>query len=193
MFVSFTEIRVRIVNSLGFRKYITCEVSLQNSNGYTRVVYTSPRQDVFEFENFLSYFEKNTPCNTTSCNSLFTIILGDINGGSSIWWTRDKTTIEGSQLESLTTVNGFHQLISQPVHRLLQISSCIYLTFTDQPNLLVNSGVHPSLQSNCHHQIIYCKLISLLNILLHLSAWFGTTIKKILKALKNSLSLLIGK
>ena len=167
--------------------------SLQNSNGYTRVVYTSPRQDVFEFENFLSYFEKNTPCNTTSCNSLFTIILGDINGGSSIWWTRDKTTIEGSQLESLTTVNGFHQLISQPVHRLPQISSCIYLTFTDQPNLLVNSGVHPSLQSNCHHQIIYCKLISLLNILLHLSAWFGTTIKKILKALKNSLSLLIGK
>ena len=87
MLVSFTKIRVRIVNSLGFRKYIICEVSLQNSKGYTRVVYTSPRQDVFEFENFLSDFEEITPCNTTSCNSLFIIILGDINGGSSIWWT----------------------------------------------------------------------------------------------------------
>ena len=36
-------------------------------------------------------------------------------------------------------------------------SSCIDLIFTDQPNLVVDSGVHPSLHSNCHHQITYCK------------------------------------
>ena len=42
-------------------------------------------------------------------NSLFTIILCDFNARSSVWWTRGKTTIEGTQLESLTSVNEFHQ------------------------------------------------------------------------------------
>ena len=30
--------------------------------------------------------------------------------------------------------------------------------FANRPNLVINSGVHPSLYSNCHHQIVYCKL-----------------------------------
>ena len=36
--------------------------------------------------------------------------------------------------------------------------SCIDLIFTDQPNLIVDTGVHPSLHDQCHHQIIYGKL-----------------------------------
>ena len=36
--------------------------------------------------------------------------------------------------------------------------SCIDLIVTDQPNLIIESGVHPSLHENCHHQIIYGKL-----------------------------------
>ena len=148
---------VCIVKSLSFNECIICEVSIQNSKGYVGVVYRSPRQNIFEFENFLSKFEK-VLSDTTFCNSLFTIILGDFNARSSVWWTRDKTTIEGTQLESLTSVYGFHQLISQPTHLLPQTSSCIDLIFTDQPNLIVDSGVHPSLHSNCHHQITYCKI-----------------------------------
>ena len=61
-------------------------------------------------------------------------------------------------MESLTPVYGFHQLISQPTLLLPQTLSCNDLIFTDQPNLIVDSGVHPSLHSNCHHQITYCKL-----------------------------------
>ena len=34
-------------------------------------------------------------------------------------------------------------------------SSWIELTFTDQSNLSVNSGVHVSLHPNCHHQIVH--------------------------------------
>ena len=33
--------------------------------------------------------------------------------------------------------------------------SCIDLIFTDQPNLIIESGVHPSLHERRHHQIIY--------------------------------------
>ena len=34
----------------------------------------------------------------------------------------------------------------------------LFLIFTDQTNWIVDSGVHPSLHSNCHHLIMYCKL-----------------------------------
>ena len=53
---------------------------------------------------------------------------------------------------------GFHQLISQTTNLLSQTSLCIDLIFTDQPNLIVDCGVHPSLHSNCHHQMTYCKI-----------------------------------
>ena len=36
-------------------------------------------------------------------------------------------------------------------------SSCTDLIFTSQPNLVVESGVHSSLHSNCHHQIVFAK------------------------------------
>ena len=36
-------------------------------------------------------------------------------------------------------------------------SSCIDLTFTSQPNLVMESGVQPSLHPNCHHQLVFAK------------------------------------
>ena len=54
-------------------------------------------------------------------------------------------------------MHGLQQLISEPTHLLPNSLSCIDLIFTDQPNLVVDSGVHPSLHPNCHHQIIFCK------------------------------------
>ena len=49
------------------------------------------------------------------------------------------------------------QLISDPFHFLHNSSPCINLIFTDQPNIAVDSGVHPSLHVKSHHQIIHCK------------------------------------
>ena len=40
---------VRIVNSLNFNECISCEVSMENSKGYTGVIYRSPSQDIIEF------------------------------------------------------------------------------------------------------------------------------------------------
>ena len=84
-------------------------------------------------------------------------MLSDFNAKSKTWWTHDITTNEGVQIESLTSIYGLHQLISDPTHTLPNSSSCIDLIFTDQPNLIVDSGVHPSLNPNCHHQITYFK------------------------------------
>ena len=77
--------------------------------------------------------------------------MGDFNARTSVWWIKDKTKIERTQLKSLTTVHGFHYF-----HYITII--CIDLIFTDQPNLIVDSGVQPSLHSICHHQVTYCKL-----------------------------------
>ena len=70
-------------------------------------------QDSFEFESFFLNLKKVLN-DATFCNYLFTLFLGEFNARSSVWWTRDKTRIEGTQLASLTTVHGFHQLISHP-------------------------------------------------------------------------------
>ena len=53
---------------------------------------------------------------------------------------------------------GLSQIISDPTHILPNSSSCIDLIFTNQPNLVTESGVHPSLHSKCHHQIVFAKL-----------------------------------
>ena len=52
------------------------------------------------------------------------------------------TSTEGSKLFSLTSSNGFSQLINEPTHIQPNSSSCIDLTLTDQPNLSMNSGVY---------------------------------------------------
>ena len=93
-----------------------------------------------------------------SCKPDFKIILRDFNARSKSWWQYDVTSSEGTKIDDLTSYHGLHQLISQPTHILANSSSCIDLIFTDQPNLVTDCGIHPSLHPNCHHQIIYCKL-----------------------------------
>ena len=146
---------VRLVKFLNLSQCIICEVFLQNCKGYIGVVYSSPRQDNVEFENFLSNFDELLS-KSISSNSLFTIILGDFNPRSSSWWKEDKTTTEGTHLEALTSLHNFDQLISEPI--LSNSSLCIDLIFTNQPNLVVNCGTHSTLNTKCHHQITHCKL-----------------------------------
>ena len=62
------------------------------------------------------------------------------------------------QIESISSLYGFSQLIPEATHILQNSSSCIDPIFTDQPNLVINSGIKPSLHKNFHHHIIYSKL-----------------------------------
>ena len=94
----------------------------------------------------------------SSCKPDFSIILGDFNARSKSWRQNEINTSECTKIDALTSYHGLHQLISQQAHILANSSSCIDLIFTDQPNLVIDSGTHPSLHPNCHHQITYCKL-----------------------------------
>ena len=122
------------------------------------VIYCSPSQSVNEFDYFHLNFEKLLN-QISQLKSSFLPILGDFHARSRSCWCDDITSREGAQLGSLTISCGLHQLISDPTHLLPNSSSCIDLIFTDQPNLVADSGVHPSLHPNCHGQITFSRYI----------------------------------
>ena len=74
------------------------------------------------------------------------VSLGDFNAKSSIWYVQIITSNEGSKIEVVTSQNSLHQEINELTHILNNSSSCTDLIFNSQPNLLIESGVHPSLQ-----------------------------------------------
>ena len=136
---------------------IVCELNLDRKKYFFVVVYRSPSQDQQEFDNFMNNFE--LMLSKMSAEEPYAdIITGDFNCRSPQWWEQDNENEEGRQFEPLTTDLGLHQLISGPTHMIGQSKSCIDLIFTDQPNLFIESGIHPSLHEQCHHQIIHGKL-----------------------------------
>ena len=148
---------VRLVDITCLPECLVCEVIIQNKKGYVAVMYRSPSQSSIEFESFLSGFEDMLSSILFS-KSQFTVILGDFNAKSSTWWSNDITNPSGTPIDSLMTTHGFEQLIPDATCVLPQSLSCIDLIFTDQPNYLIDCGTHPSLNQNCHHKIIFCKL-----------------------------------
>ena len=119
-------------------------------------LYRSPSQTSDDFEKFTDNFELTLDTLAES-NSDLVVVLGDLNIKSKNWYINDKTTTEGAKIKFVTSQFGLHQIINEPTHVLEKSSSCIDLIFTSQPNLVVDSGVHPSLHPNCHHQIVYAK------------------------------------
>ena len=132
------------------------EVSINNKRGYVVSMYRSPSQTSDDFNSFTTNLEKLV-VNISSTNTHSILMIGDFNTKSSNW-SSDTTTAEGAQLYYLTSLYGVKQVITEPTHILGNSSSCIDLIFCNQPNLIMDSGVHPTLHSKCHHQIIYAKL-----------------------------------
>ena len=97
------------------------------------VIYRSPSQNNSEFDSFLSNFEQLLR-DISKCKPTASVIRGDFNAGSSSLWSEDINTSEGTNLYSLTSSNGFSQLINESTHIQTTNSYCIDLVFTDQPN-----------------------------------------------------------
>ena len=108
-------------------------------------------KSILEFEEVLSNFD--TLLNyIKQFRPSFTIILGNFSARSKSWWPEDVTSYEGIHIESLSTMHGLQQLITDPTHLLPNlITSCTGLIFTNQTNLVVNSDIHSSVHAKCHH------------------------------------------
>ena len=136
---------------------IVFEIQLNRKKYFYAVIYRSPSQGPEEFDSFTRNFELMIS-KMHAENPFCVIITGDFNCRSTQWWEYDNENNEGRLLESISSDNGLQQLISEPTHLMGDSKSCIDLIFSDQPNLIVESGVHPSLHDQCHHQIVYGKL-----------------------------------
>ena len=119
-------------------------------------LYRSPNQSQDDFESFVNNFELIIDAITAN-NPFLTIVLGDFNITSNLWFKGDKTSYEASKIDAITSRFGLKQLINKPTHLVADSPSCIDLIFTSQPNLVMESRVHSSLHPNSHHQITYAK------------------------------------
>ena len=92
-----------------------------------------------------------------------TVVLGEFNAKSINWCKADITSLEGSKINTKTSSYGLNQLTQEPTHILNSSSSSIDLILTSQPNLVIKPGIHSSLRSNCHHQIVCAKFVYFLS------------------------------
>ena len=131
---------------------LVCEISVDKKKIIFSVIYRKFGQSKTEFDSFASNFDimcKNINDENPQC----AIYFGDFNAHSSEWWTGDDTDYEGSELLHCFTTNHLQQLVIEPTYLVGDNKSCIDLVLTDQPNLVTNCEIIPSLHTNCHHQI----------------------------------------
>ena len=135
------------VRVISFKEALLLEMTDDNKKIIVSVIYRSPSQNNYDYDLFLSKLERLLR-DISKCKLTVSVITADFHARSSSWWSEDINTSEGIKLYSLTNSNRFSQLINELTHIQTNSSSCIDLVFIDQPNLLVNSGVHGSLHPN---------------------------------------------
>ena len=119
-------------------------------------LYRSPSQNQDDFQVFIDNLEMNLE--TLAQRNLFLmVVIGDFNAKLKYWCSQDSTNFEDITIENVTPQFGLSEIIKEATHILESFSSYNDLIFTTQPNLLVESGVHPSLHPNYHHQIVFAK------------------------------------
>ena len=69
----------------------------------------------------------------------------ELKAKSETWWTHDIATNGEVKIDALTSTYVLQQLISEPIHLLLNSSLSIDLTLINQPNLVVDKEVYSTL------------------------------------------------
>ena len=135
---------LKIKNIQYLQECINFEIKIKDKLCNFITLYRSPNQCQDDFESFINNFELNLDSIKTN-NPFLTVILGDFNAKSSLWYNNDITTYEGSKTDGVTSQFRLQQIIKEPTHIIGDSSSCIDLIFTTQANLVMESGVHSSL------------------------------------------------
>ena len=137
---------------------LVTEVKVKGHKYFITCLYRSPSQTEEEFEVFSQGIE--TTCSNIAQESpISSLFLGDFNAKCISWWPGGINNSCGLLLNDLLTTNGYSQLIKEPTNfEPNKIPTCIDLIFSNQQNIVLDSGVLPSLSTLCHHQIIYAKI-----------------------------------
>ena len=152
---------LRIRHDLSFGECIVSELTFGRKSIFFTVLYRNPgnKASAAEFQNFIVAMENlYQKINEEKPYAMF--FAGDLNGHSQVWWPDGDTNAEGILLDNLFSDLNLTQLISEPTHFFRDDCkpTCIDLILTDQPNIVLDSGVRPSLDPTVKHQITFCKI-----------------------------------
>ena len=142
---------------LSFPESIVVEMKYGRKKIFFTVLYKSPaiNHSSREFKHFITNF-RNLYLNIKQEKTYMTFFTGDFNGQSKLWYPDGATTPEGSEIENIVSSLGLQQVIREPTNfEPNKNPICIDLIITDQQNLVLDSGTHPSPDLLCHHQIIH--------------------------------------
>ena len=95
--------------------------------------------------------------NINDHNPTCSVITGDFNARSPLWWALDKENNEGREINFLTSSTGYSQLTDQATHTTEEFTSCIDFISTSNPSFISASGVELALYEKCHHNLTYGK------------------------------------
>ena len=87
---------------------------------------------------------------------LSTVVFVDFNAKLNLWCNNDVTTYECSKTDGLNYQFVLQQTIKNAFTFLVTVRLFV-LIFTTHQNSVMESGVHSSLHSNCHHYITFAK------------------------------------
>ena len=145
---------------LSFDECLVCELIFGRNKIFFTVLYRNPinKGDSPEFAQFIQNFE--SLYRKLLIEKPYTVFFtGDFNAKSLSWWPEGVANDEGTQLDNLFSDLNLTQIICEPTHfRENCEPTCIDLIITDQPNLVIDSAVRPSLDPTCKHQITFCKI-----------------------------------
>ena len=136
-------------------KAIVAEVKLNRKKKSIVLSYCHPSSSSNEFDEYTDAMEHIYECIRKE-NPLVSVLTGDFNARSPLFWEMDTETREVRELNNFFLSNNLDELIHESTHvRDNGAQSCIYLICTDQPSLFTETGVLPTLDSHSKHNIIY--------------------------------------
>ena len=134
---------------------IVAEVKLNKKKIFLVLSYCHPNLASSDFDDYTNSLEHIYECIGKE-NPAVTILTGDFNAKSPLFWVHDIENREGRVFNNFLLSNNLDELINEPTHiRDNGSQSCIDLICTDQSYLFTETGVLPSLDSHSKHNIIH--------------------------------------
>ena len=137
---------------------IVAEIKLNRKKIFFILSYCHPNLSTTELEEYTKSLEHIYGCISKE-NPAVTILTGDFNARSPLFWEGDIENREGRVFDNFLISNNLDELINEPTHiRDDGSQSCIDLICTDQPFIFTDTGVLQSLDPHSKHKIIYSTL-----------------------------------
>ena len=137
---------------------IVAEVKLNRKKIFFVLSYCQPNLSSAEYDEYVKSLEQLYE-RINKENPAVTILTGDFNARSPLFWEGDMETREGCILSNFLLSNNLEELINEPTHiRDDGSQSCIDLVCTYQSYIFTDTGVLPSLDPHSKHNIIHGSL-----------------------------------